>query len=510
MKIIAMYLPQYHRVKENDMWWGEGYTEWTAVKKGMPLFEGHYQPHIPLKNNYYDLLQKDTMVWQAELMKKYQVYGMCFYHYYFQNGKKILEKPAENLLEWKDIDMPFCFSWANETWARTWSGLSEKNPWNCIEEKGQLGNDNGILLKQDYGTEEDWEKHFYYLLPFFQDKRYIKINNRPIFIIHKPGFISCLPQMAETWKKLANKNGIQEIYMVASNSEKEGFDAYLRQEANYSDTVQNGLTVEYDELCQKIKKNALLAGQNCYLCAFPGYDDTPRRGKAGEVVVNSTPEKFYELMRFLLYLGEKRGNEFTFINAWNEWGEGMHLEPDKKFSYQYLESLRKAFFDYQDISKEEQKMWDLLLNEDKEEKTGNITLYKCESQVRLLDKWLRIKEEGKHLEKYFQEKNYQKISVYGLGKVGKHLLAELKDSKIEIVFGIDKRKDQLNNSFPIYTINEILPKVDAVIVTVIYDFEKIYKELKDKIAVPIISLEEVIDYIDLTEKEKGITEVKYE
>lgn len=125
MRVIAMYLPQFHRVKENDIWWGEGFTEWTSVRSAERLFPGHEQPHVPLHGNYYDLLQPETMRWQAELMKRFGVDGMCFYHYYFKDGRKILEKPAENLLQWKDIDMPFCFSWANESWVRSWSRLSK-------------------------------------------------------------------------------------------------------------------------------------------------------------------------------------------------------------------------------------------------------------------------------------------------------------------------------------------------------------------------------------------------
>ena len=137
MKTIAMYLPQFHRVKENDAWWGEGYTEWTAVKNAKPLFEGHNQPRVPLHENYYNLLEKSTMEEQAELAQQYGVDGFCFYHYYFKDGRKILEKPAENLLNWTDIKLPFCFCWANETWARTWSNVGNKNSWNeQLEVKG--------------------------------------------------------------------------------------------------------------------------------------------------------------------------------------------------------------------------------------------------------------------------------------------------------------------------------------------------------------------------------------
>lgn len=500
MKVIALYLPQFHRVPENDLWWGEGYTEWTAVKNAEKLKENHYQPHIPLNNNYYDLLQKETMQWQSELMKQYNVYGMCFYHYYFKNGRKILEKPAENLLKWKDIDMPFCFSWANETWARTWSKAVGKNSWNCLKENNHNEEDDGILLRQDYGEEKDWEEHFNYLFPFFADDRYIKAENKPVFVIHRPDSIVCLTQMMEKWNELANKRGIEGIYFVASNSDREGFDAYLRQEANYSDVDRRSQIVDYDELCQKIVKNAVLAKDNCYLCGFSGYDDTPRRGKDGEIVENSSPEKFYDLMRTLFWLGDKKGREFTFINAWNEWGEGMHLEPDEKYGYGYLEALKRALSDYREI--DEKTKHDLTvsayknINEINESAEENNRLRKYSYFTRLFDKWLCLKESGKTLWSYFSNKKYKHIAIYGLGMAGNHLLADLENSSIEIVYGIDKLGNQLRQNFPIYTMDAELPEADVIVVSVIYDFDSIYKSLKGKFSGPIVSLEEIVDYVE--------------
>ncbi len=499
MKVIAFYLPQFHRVAENDLWWGEGYTEWTAVKNAEKLFENHYQPHIPLNNNYYDLLRKETMQWQSGLMKKYDVYGMCFYHYYFQKGRKILEKPAENLLKWKDIDMPFCFSWANETWARTWSKVAEKNPWNCLEENSYSEGYDGVLLRQDYGEEKDWEEHFNYLLPFFKDDRYIKVDNKPVFIIHKPDSIVCLVQMMGKWNELAYKNGIEGIYFVASNSDREGFDVYLRQEANYSDYNRKNQIVDYDELCRKIIKNAASADSNYYLCGFPGYDDTPRRGKKGEIVENSSPEKFYNLMRILFWLGDNKGKEFTFVNAWNEWGEGMHLEPDEKYGYGYLEALKRALSDYREI--DEKIKQDLIASAYKdicetEELTKNNRLKKSSYYMRLFDKWLCLKESGKTLQFYFDNKNYGRIAIYGLGTAGNHLLADLEKSLIEIVYGIDRLGDCLRYAFPIYTMDEELPEADIIVVSVTYDFDSIYKNLKCKFSGAIVSLEEIVDYVE--------------
>ena len=499
MKVLAMYLPQFHRVAENDEWWGTGYTEWTAVKKGEKLFPGHDQPRVPMKNNYYDLLKKETMQWQTELMKKYNVYGMCFYHYYFQGGRKILEKPAENLLEWKDIDMPFCFSWANETWARTWSKLTSINTWNSREEKAPDTGDDGILLKQEYGGEKDWENHFYYLQPFFEDMRYIRVENKPVFIIYKPDEISCLPQMMEKWNMLAKEHGIDGIYFIGTNSERDGFQAYLRQETYCLDDSRLKFSADYREICNGIIKNALSLDGRCYLCGVVGYDDTPRRGEAGNVITNASPEQFYRLMCILLHLGEQRNHEFIFVNAWNEWGEGMYLEPDERFGYGYLEALSKSLDDYKEMDRDMTGALDEIKGElchRQEAGDSSIVNRRNACFTRLLDKWLRIKEEGKRLIAYFEKKGYKKVAVYGIGMTGKHLLAELRETGILVVYGIDRKGKQLNYSFPIYTIEEQIPDADVIVVTVTYEFDSIYKELRTRFGGCIVSLEEIVDFVD--------------
>ena len=211
-KIIVRYLPQFHRTKENDEWWGEGFTEWTTVRKGKSLYNGHLQPREPLNGNYYNLLDKNTMKWQADLARKYGIDGFAFYHYWFKDGKQILERPAENLLKWKDIDMPFCFCWANETWSRTWSNLMNGNVWAGEFEQKSECNDNGILLDQKYGLSGAWIDHIKYLIPFFQDKRYIKHNGKPVFMIYHPEEMHCLPDMeqlleADQWaREFTRKN----------------------------------------------------------------------------------------------------------------------------------------------------------------------------------------------------------------------------------------------------------------------------------------------------------------
>jgi len=195
-KIIAFYLPQFHAIPENDQWWGQGFTEWTNVKKAKSLFEGHYQPRIPANKNYYNLMDPGTIEWQINLAKQNNIFGFCYYHYYFE-GKKLLEKPLENLLRRKDLDFPFCISWANHNWTRTWDGKEKK-----------------ILMKQGYGNEKTWHEHFQYLLPFFQDKRYIKINNKPIFIIFWSSQFDKIDEMIELWNHLAKENGFDGMYFI--------------------------------------------------------------------------------------------------------------------------------------------------------------------------------------------------------------------------------------------------------------------------------------------------------
>ncbi len=499
MKIIAFYLPQFHRVLENDHWWGKGYTEWIAVKNAEKFYDAHYQPHIPLNQNYYNLLNKETMKWQSELMKKYNIYGMCFYHYYFQNGKKILEKPAENLLEWKEIDMPFCFSWANESWARTWSKLTEKNSWNVLKENNDCKEGDGILLRQDYGEEEEWCAHFNYLLPFFNDNRYIKVDNKPIFIIHKPDLIVCFPKMKEIWNRLAKENGFKGIYFIASNSNRIGYDFYIQQEPNYSYGGRREFVFSYDKLCEKVIRNALQVDNNYFLCGFTGYDDTPRHGKYGKIVEGSNPDIFYKLMRNLFYIGESRGNAFTFVNAWNEWGEGMYLEPDERYGYGYLEALKKALEDYKNINEEGKKYLKKVNSVVYKDNDETNLIKKDKYYVRLFNKWLVLKECKKNLVTYFVDKEYTNIAIYGLGITGKHLITELNNSVIKIMYGIDRSGNCLKESFPIYTLEDILPNVDAIIVSVTYDFDNIFELLKDKFNGVIISLEEIIDYVEKKE-----------
>lgn len=370
IKLIAFYLPQFHTIPENDKWWGKGFTEWTNVRKAQPLFPGHDQPRIPLRGEY-NLLDDDTKIWQAELAKQYKIYGFCYYHYWFKGGRQLLEKPAEQMLANKAVDLPFCFCWANENWSKNWDGGNRE-----------------IIMEQDYGEKSDWEKHFQYLLPFFKDDRYITIDGKPLFIIYKPEQIIDLYQMTLYWKKRAIEKGFpglcfafqfptyysdmyyrddifdfrigfEPVHARNLASMKPGKDpkvqllrkifgedavsAYrkLRHHRTYSSgTNSQSLALHfYDEIWENILNapwtDEFIPG------AFVDWDNTPRN-KHGVVHAGFSIEKFQEYMTRLFARASSENKSMIFLNAWNEWAEGAFLEPDEKYGYKKLEALKAA------------------------------------------------------------------------------------------------------------------------------------------------------------------------
>ena len=201
-KVLAIYLPQFHRIPENDEWWGEGFTEWTNVKRGRPFYPGHYQPREPLGDNYYDLSDLKVLEKHTKMAAKAGIYGFCFYHYYSQ-GNKLLEMPIENYRDNSKEKFPYCLIWANQTWARTWY-------------RAKTG--NKVLWKQNYGEQNEWENHFLYLLSFFRDERYIKVGNKPVYIIYLPQDIHYKQPMFELWDSMAKVNGFDGLYLIAMNT----------------------------------------------------------------------------------------------------------------------------------------------------------------------------------------------------------------------------------------------------------------------------------------------------
>lgn len=511
MKVLAMYLPQFHRVKENDEWWGEGFTEWVAAKAAKPLFEGHIQPHIPYKNNYYDLMDKDTMVWQASLMKKYGIDGMVFYHYYFKDGRQILEKPAENLVNWKDIDMPFCFSWVNESWVRSWSNIQGASSWSQVfDEKNSKEEGPEILLEQDYGTRKDWENHFYYFLKFFKDKRYIKIDKKPVLIIYRPHRISCLLEMIECWDKMAIENDLQGIYYIGTDGEGIRADnrmsAMMYQEPTETITHFDGrfenndirMQYDYDKVWEHLLEKDVHSGV-VYLGGFVSYDDTPRRGRNGMIITGATPYKFERYMRKLFKKAESINSDIVFINAWNEWGEGMYLEPDEENQFAYLQALYKAKMEYGQDESEYFSMEDKyrILQEENKNLKSKTERYK--GYWILLDSWLTKKEQKENVISKLISHGHIRIAIYGLGMLGRHLVYEINEfnknretEKIDIVYGIDQSGKKGDYDFPIYTLEEDLESVDIIVVTVLYDFEQIKNVLKSKGNYKVISLDEIL------------------
>ncbi len=321
MKVIAFYLPQFHRIPENDKWWGDGFTDWTTVKKAKPLWDNHNQPRIPLEG-YYDLLDKSTMQWQAKLMNEYGVDGLCFYHYWFKDGKRILEKPAENLLGWKDINMPFCFCWANQTWARSWSNIKGANKWAETLDKDIGSRDESILLEQKYGLKSDWKIHFQYLLPFFKDERYIRVDDKPVFMIFRPTHCVEINQMLEYWNDLAQENGLKGIYsigMTVGEGTIRGMDGImLRQPAvafkHLCDSNKEDKRVyDYEDIWEQIL-NSDMDGK-VYYSGFVDYDDTPRRVDRYLASENFSVEKFRHYLTKLIKKNADSGNEITIINA---------------------------------------------------------------------------------------------------------------------------------------------------------------------------------------------------
>ncbi len=353
MKILALHLPAFHVIPENNKWWGNGFTEWDNVKKGEPLFRGHIQPLHPYNDNYYNLLDEATLNNQFSIASKYGIDGFIFYHYWF-SGHLLFEKPLENLLRDKKTPGNYCLCWANETWSKTWEG---KN--------------NEILIEQKYGGEKDWLEHINYLLNFFKDSRYIKVNNCPVLFIYSASQIPNYKEMIDFWNKKLSENNLGKVYIIeflrAKNAKphKEISNGLIEFEPMY--TIRYDINFlkkakryickkmkfidfqDYDYIRQKILSRNITYDLPCYKSCFVAWDNSPRKGKSNSIIVkNATPEKFRDYFYKLLNQNRRgSSNDFVVINAWNEWGEGAILEPSKENGYQYLEALKSALLKYE-------------------------------------------------------------------------------------------------------------------------------------------------------------------
>lgn len=360
-KIIAMYLPQYHRIPENDKFWGEGFTDWVTVQNAKPLFDGHQQPRAPFNNNYYDLSQKESITWQAKLAKEYGVYGFGIYHYWFNNDQNLLSKPAEIIRDNNDININYFFAWDNISWKRSWSGVKDAYSWAPAYEKKH---DKGpaVLVQYILGNEQDWKLHYDYLKTFFKDNRYIKKDNKPVFaILH---YNQTIAKMCAYWNDLAIKDGFNGICPVFRYDKKEntpdseykymyeplfsgwtGHNIYskiINKIGNYKRLHFGPRILSYDRIWKRILK---MAEKNdspyIFSGAFVSYDDTPRRSKKGIIVKGGNPEQFKMYMSELMKITSKHNKDFIFLTAWNEWGEGAYLEPDVNNNIAYLEVIKE-------------------------------------------------------------------------------------------------------------------------------------------------------------------------
>ena len=365
VKLMAMYLPQYHEIPENDEFWGKGFTDWTTVKSAKQYFKDVKQPKVPLNDNYYDLSKMETLEWQVKLAKEYGIDGFCFYHYWFSSNKQLLQTPAENFLKNKELDIHFCFAWDNAPWKRTWS-TQFGNDWapifddDNVKQKGP-----SLLINFEYGTEQDWEKHFNYLLPFFKDTRYLKKGNKPVFILWNYYEIDKIKRMLKYWNKRAVDFGFDGVYVIFKFSKKYETcglgDASFFYEPIHAGWERSGIfsrimvkmfrivtkgrfprKYSYDVIWMNILRQAKkYKYNNVYYGSFVNYDDTPRRGADGRLVSNGNPIKFCKYLKKLFCLSKNSGKEFVFLTAWNEWGEGAYLEPDKYDKFDYLKMILK-------------------------------------------------------------------------------------------------------------------------------------------------------------------------
>ncbi len=359
VKIIANYLPQYHSIPENDKWWGKDYTDWSAVQKSTPLFKGHNQPRRPLNGEYYRLDNYSTIKRQVDLANQYGVYGFAIYHYWFSENMNLLTKPAEIIKDNEDLNINYLFIWDNCTWRRTWSNIKYSNDWAPkFDDNPDKSKDNGILAELKYGNQEEWKKHFISLLPYFNDKRYIKIDGKPIFgFFQTDNDFGKIEKMAAYWDQLAREYGLDGVICMTRKSKSgAGLKYQFKYTPLFPDSIGDYIRFkiydifcqrtnhirkfEYDNVWKEIIKNAKKTDRYTFLSGFVGFDDSPRRGNKGRIIVNGSVEKFQKYMKELVEISEKQNKEYLFITAWNEWGEGAYLEPDSVNEYQYLEALK--------------------------------------------------------------------------------------------------------------------------------------------------------------------------
>lgn len=355
MKIIAYYLPQFYPTPENDKWWGKGFTEWTNVGKAKPLFKGHDQPKVPADLGYYDLRVPEVREQQAELAIEAGVEAFCYWHYWFGNGKRLLEMPINEVLRTGKPDFPFCFGWANHSWYnKTWT----QTKWYSKE----------LLIEQTYPGIEDIDSHFYALLPAFRDKRYFRVKDKPLFLIYDSLQIPEVDFFISRWNELSILNNLPGIFFVAQTAnisevsvlESYKYDAinlclnsvpfggkqtsFIARAKRYTKALLTKMpnAVDYSDAIKSFY-NPIMKKENVFPTLIPNFDHTPRSGVLGRVYYNSTPEKFGEHVNTILQNITHKDPDYriVFLKSWNEWGEGNYMEPDIKWGKAYIDELAR-------------------------------------------------------------------------------------------------------------------------------------------------------------------------
>ena len=368
IQFLAYYLPQFHPIPENDEWWEKGFTEWTNVAKAKPLFKGHYQPILPADFGFYDLRVPQVQEAQAKLAKEFGIDGFIYYQYWFGNGKILLEKPAENMLKNKKVDISFCFCWANETWKGIWHGLDNPN----------------VLMEQTYQGESGYVEYFNYLLPFFKDERYIKVNNKPMFHVYKLQDIPDLSTFIETFNKMAIQSGFDGIYLVATIASDElvlnnkfiygkvGLEVFnsirydqsfvlsgksfvgkierkLCSLLNISTVSKTPFILNYEKAVKRLEVK--FPHKKYIACGFPNWDNSARSKSKSMIFKNATPEYWKNHLNKIIneYGKHPENPNFVVIKSWNEWAEGNYLEPDLKYGHEWLKVVREVKNDFKNL-----------------------------------------------------------------------------------------------------------------------------------------------------------------
>jgi len=336
-RFIAFYLPQFHPIPINDESWGKGFTEWTNVTKAQPLFEGHYQPHLPTELGFYDLRLKETRLQQIALAREFGIDGFC-YHYYWFSGERVLEQPMNDMLADPDSDMPFCVCWANENWTRRWDAA-----------------DRQLIMEQKYRPEDDLN-FIRDLVPVLQDPRYIKVDGRPFLIVYCPQHMPDARKSSEVWREYCREIGLGEIHICGALTHgnddytRFGFDSgvefpphnayegYMNHEIQFHEP-HRGTAMQYGTVAQSFLDRHY-TGERIYKTVFPSWDNTARTQNRAVFMYNGTPENYeYWLAATVDQVQEQNDSDpLVFINAWNEWAEGCHLEPDRRYGRAFLKA----------------------------------------------------------------------------------------------------------------------------------------------------------------------------